>query len=195
MLQDASGKDTTTPDPADVERYKLEAKTYHDRKVSLEENLKRVFALVLGQCSQTIRDRVEASSEWKKANSESDTIALLKLIQKSLYNQATGKQFIHAQIEAELALHKFIQGRNMSNSDYLDKFKGLVEVYKHLGGKPGVNDMNVAAVKLTDSTLSNEQAEKIAEDWYLGILLLLKSDRRREIWKRNTNDSSPRQDS
>ena len=185
MLRDGDGKSTSTADPADLERHKLEAKTSHDEETALKRNLKRVFALILGQCSPTIRDRMEASPDWEAIDRDSDTLELLKLIQKSLCNQATTKKELHAQTEAETAFHRFTQGRHMTNSDYLDKFKGLTEVWKHLGGKPGVNDANIAAVKAaavktgTSSSMTVEQAEKAAEESHLAMFLLTKSDRRR----------------
>jgi hypothetical protein len=43
--------------------------------VSLELKL---FPLVLGQCSHTIRDRLEASLDWNTINTNSDVLELLK---------------------------------------------------------------------------------------------------------------------
>ena len=47
--------------------------------------MSRVYAPILGQCSPTIRDHLEALEEWDVINNTSNAINLLTLIQKSLY--------------------------------------------------------------------------------------------------------------
>ena len=65
-------------------------------------------------------------------NNQSDVLQLLILIRQSLYNRATTRQATHAFIEAEMELFKFKQSESMSNSEYMEKLKGLVEVRLHI---------------------------------------------------------------
>ena len=53
------------------------------------------------------------------------------------------RQETHALIEAEITLMHFCQSERMSNSDYLEKLRDLVEVYEHLGGEPGTSKARV----------------------------------------------------
>ena len=59
----------TDPNPnagvAEIERYKILLRQYMDREVKREENLQKAFALILGQCSQTVRDRLEGRPDWE----------------------------------------------------------------------------------------------------------------------------------
>ena len=136
----------TRPDPDDpflMEEWKIEYREYKKKIEDRRQNMQKVYALILGQCSPTIRDRIEASDEWESINNASNPIALLRTIRQSLYHRATRRKDTHALLEAELALHKFRQTERMSNSDYLEKMRELVEVYEHLGGKPGCSEVRV----------------------------------------------------
>ncbi|KAL7566007.1 hypothetical protein ACA910_011027 [Epithemia clementina (nom. ined.)] len=72
----------------------------------------------------------------------------------------------------------------MSNSEFLEKLKSLVEVYEHLGGEPGGGKQRMEdfvdedSEEISDtSNLANIKA--CARDEYLAVWLLLKSDRKR----------------
>ena len=42
-------------------------------------------SLILGQCSETIRDRIEAHKQWDLVKTSSNALGLLRLIRQSLY--------------------------------------------------------------------------------------------------------------
>lgn len=128
---------------ADTEMYKIRLKQYADNVRHRNTNMQRIFPLILGQCSRTIRDRIEASPEWDGINGGSDVIRLLRLIRRSIYNRSTSRKTTHAFSEAEQAFMCFKQTDKMSNSDYLEKFKSLAEVYEHVGGQLGVTEERI----------------------------------------------------
>ena len=70
----------------------------------------------------------------------------------------------------------------MSNSDYLEKLRDLVEVYEHLGGEPGISKARVDTL-LVDPELADDdermEAKAKAREEYLAVLLLTKSDPKR----------------
>ena len=146
-------------------------------KTHVDEN-----ALILGQCSKTIRDRIEAHEHWDTVNTSSNALGLLRLIRQSLYQRATRRQETHALIEAETALMRFRQSEQMSNSDYLEKLRDLVEVYEHLGGEPGTSKARIDGL-LIDPEFADEddkqEAKSKAREEYLAVLLLTKSDPKR----------------
>ena len=147
-----------------------------------EQNMEKTYALILGQCSKTIRDRIEAHEQWEVVNTSSNALGLLRLIRQSLYQRATRRQETHALIEAETALMRFRQSERMSNSDYLEKLRDLVEVYEHLGGEPGTSKARVDTL-LMDPELADDdermEAKTKAREEYLAVLLLTKSDPKR----------------
>ena len=49
----------------------------------------------------------------------------------------------------------FQQSERMSNSDYLEKLRDLVEVYEHLGGEPGTSKARIDSL-LIDPELADD---------------------------------------
>jgi hypothetical protein len=133
----ANAPGTNEPSWVDKEQFKLQYSEYIKETKKRWQVQAKVFPLVLGQCSRTIRDRLEASPDWNNINTNSDMLELLKLIQKSMYTKATNRHPTHALYEADNALAKFRQGDDMSNSDFLEKFKSLIDIFIPAGGDPG----------------------------------------------------------
>jgi hypothetical protein len=81
----------------------------------------------------------EAHTSFKAIKASLDVIMLLHLIRSSLFSGATSRHTMHALLEAQDAFMPWRQTSRMTNnSAYLDKLKGLLEVYQHLGGDVGV---------------------------------------------------------
>ena len=60
-----------------------------------EKNMGKVFALILGQCATSFRDKIKAAGDWDNVNNLSDPIALLKLIRSSIYQRGTSRKSTH----------------------------------------------------------------------------------------------------
>ena len=54
-----------------------------------DEVMQQVFAIVKGQCSPTVVDRIKASHDWSAIHQPHNLIELLTLIRRSLYTGAT----------------------------------------------------------------------------------------------------------
>ena len=74
----------TAPMLPEQEEYKLAMKEYYDKKIKTESTAKRIYALVIGQCSPAMKDRLEGSHGYDSINKQSDPIKLLKLIRDSM---------------------------------------------------------------------------------------------------------------
>jgi hypothetical protein len=85
----------------------------------------------------TLRHARNAMNPMKYINTTSDVLELLKLIQKSMYTKSTNCHPTHALYKADATLMKFCQGDDMSNSDFLEKFKSLIDISIHASGDPG----------------------------------------------------------
>ena len=173
-----SAKATT----AEIEIYKIDLREAKGRLRRREENSQRIFPLLLGQCSRTIRDRMEAHQDWHQVNEDSDVIGLLKLIRQSMHGKATSKQVTHSYAEAESDFVRFKQTEKMTNSDYLEKFKGLIAVYEHCGGEPGITASRIKLFLDTsepDADKAEREARAKARNEYIAVTFLLKSDGKR----------------
>jgi uncharacterized membrane protein YgcG len=170
----------TEPSWVDKEQYKLEYSEYVKTKNKRAQAQAKVFPLVLRQCSRAIRDRLEVSPDWPNINTSSDVLELLKLIQKSMYTKATNCHPTHTFYEADIALGKFRQGEDMSNSDFLEKFKSLVDIFIHAGSDPGCSSARYHDFALDTEnpemdTDNYDKAVKRCRDEWMGVALVLKS--------------------
>jgi hypothetical protein len=73
-----------------------------------------------------------------------------------MYTKSTNHHPTHALYEAEAALRKFRQSDNMSNSDFLEKFKSLLDIDIHASGDPGCT-----SARYRDFTLETEDPATI----------------------------------
>ena len=60
--------------------WEMDFKEYRKRVEEREKNMEKTYALILGQCSKTIRDRIEAHEQWESVNTSSNALGLLRLI-------------------------------------------------------------------------------------------------------------------
>jgi len=52
----------------------------------LESNMKIMFSLVWGQCSDSVHAKMEAQTNFTRISTTSDSLALLKLLKQDAYN-------------------------------------------------------------------------------------------------------------
>jgi hypothetical protein len=128
-----------TSDPLSVEVWKMELREHREKTRAREKNSSRVVALVLGQCSQALRNRMEADPTWSSINATSDAIALLQLIQHCMSQHQTRQYEVHTLIDAESDVLNFKQGQYMANNVYFDRFKDKMQTAVRLGSTLGAH--------------------------------------------------------
>ena len=105
---------TRPADPNDafeMKIWELKQREFMAKERSRARNSGRIVALLLGQCSQALRNRMEGDTDWERINAASDVIGLLQLIQQNMSQQRTRKYPIHTLIDAESRLLTFKQGQ------------------------------------------------------------------------------------
>jgi hypothetical protein len=159
---------------------------YVRRKSYLEENIKTMYSLVWGQCSDAIRAKLETKADHINIEATSNAIGLLKNIKDVVFsyqNQSYGPQGLHA---AKKRFYNLVQDKHMTCQVYLDKFQNCVEVIEHCGGIIGtdvglVNDtLSSASPPMTRSTASPGElraAEQYTREKFLACAFILGSDR------------------
>ena len=103
--------------------------------------MQRVFALILVQCSDTIKNRIHSDQQWSDINQECDVTKLITLMLDGLYQNAANLDKTHAMIEADERSEKFHQGDKMSIYKYREKMKSLIDIYTAMGGDPGTTEI------------------------------------------------------
>ncbi len=162
--------------------------TSSSRKRPKEENIKTVYSLIFGQCTEAISAKLESVGNHQAISVASNGIELLKNIKTIMYNfqsQKYGPLGLH---ESKRRFYLMSQDKHMTVTIYLERFQNSVEVIEHCGGtiglNPGLVDATMRSAKpmMTRDTATAEQllaAEKYTKEQYLACAFLMGSDRHR----------------
>jgi hypothetical protein len=159
-----------------VEIWKKLWSNHGERIYWREENLQMAYHLIIGQCSNTIKSKLEASSAWETISEKKDVLVLLSAIETLMFTLESGQDPECALIEAQKRLITICQDPAWT-TQYLERFKALVRVVEHLHGHLGYSELDVE--KRVKAGLSNDEARKEVKQEYLGKLFLLNADRQR----------------
>ena len=153
------------------------------REDQLEHNLRQVYALVWGQCTDILQQKIEAEEGFATMSAENDGLLLLKTIKNITYRYQSQKYCPHSLFESKKRFFTQSQGRTMTTQQYHIQFQNTVDVIKHSGGNIG-DDLGVEQMVLADKKKekgSMTGAEKIAladevEQRTLAVAFILCSD-------------------
>ena len=131
----------------------------HDDLVQTRNEIsKQAFAVILGQCSQSVRDKLAARPIFANVQATTDVMSLLDMIKTLLYAGATTKNQSQTSQEALENLMSFCQGPRMSNARYLEKFNKLISVMDHFGVELGVESTRVYSILANDPSVADPDA-------------------------------------
>ena len=123
-----------------VKKWELKLKDYEFNHKVREKASETAFTILLVQCSDQILSEMETYHNWPTIKSTMDVILLAQLIRTIMYTGTQTQSVTVSYVEAKISLLNFQQKPNMSNRRYFDTFKAKIEVYRQLGGEPGLND-------------------------------------------------------
>ena len=163
-----------------------QVKEYVKQTSRLHENIKRLWALVWGQCSDTLRTRLQVLETYDTMHTASDGLQLLIAIKDLMFNVQEQK-YIPLSIHF-LAKRQFFllsQGRN-TVGEYYDQFKNQTDVLSHIGAGIG-DDTAIMKQVLRSQGINIDEATEVEEEaaeaegiqWYLALAFLMGSDRTR----------------
>ena len=173
-----------------------QVKEYVKHTSRLQENIKRLWALVWGQCSDTIRTRLQALETYDNMHTTSDGPQLLIAIKDLMFNVQEQKNI---PLSIHLAKRQFFllsQGRN-TVGEYYDQFKNQTDILSHIGAGIG-NDMAIMRQVLRSQDINVDEATDAQEEaaetegtpLYLALAFLMGSDhsRFRRLLEKLEND-------
>ena len=97
-------------------------------------NLERAYNIAVGQCTEPLRQKLEAEMTYEAIKQESDTFKLIKLIRKLMYNYQSHKYGPQATHEACIKFYTSSQEKHTDNQAYLHKFQAQVNIIDTVGG-------------------------------------------------------------
>jgi hypothetical protein len=152
------------------------------RETYLDENLKTIYSLVWGQCTDIMRQKVESLETFESTSAAYDGIGLLKAIKDVVFNFQSQKYLPHALHESTRRFYLCQQARHVTTTAYLEQFQNVVDVVEHSGGgighHPGIVKQ-VAHEKGKTMATVTEEDRKEAQERYLAVAFVLGSDRSR----------------
>jgi hypothetical protein len=119
----------------------------------------KVFAVIWGQCDQTMRNRLESTAEYKKAEDTNDVVQLLRVI-KDVAFDADDKKY--PPLQAMVAWNNLVRAWQQDGEDltqYYNRYTSLVELVERAYGP-------IAPVKVAekDPAYSSDQTAALERE-------------------------------
>jgi hypothetical protein len=184
-----------TVDPGTIYLWQEDVKEAKRKIALFEENKKRANAPIIRQCSPELFNKIRGSDLYAQADTDQDAVQLLLIIQGYCCSFNTNQQSTFALEGAKHRVQVFIQGYDVTVTDYMEYFMALVGMVETYGGAYGnkpellreqLIKQRVSAVDV-DKTVANRgpDAAKIKKvlvvtcECYLSCMILRGSDNSR----------------
>jgi len=149
-----------------------------------------VYALILGQCTQTLLEALQEDADWDDISMKCDHIELYKLIAKCVLKQTSSKYPYLTLIEEVRGLLNYVQG-DQTPIVYYEGMSNRVAICEKAGvvfHVPDLLDLEAEVLhpgQKYDVLLADEQGKirTIVRDKFLGTLLLERSDKKHDQLK------------
>ena len=162
-----------------------QVKEYVKQNSRLHENIKRLWALIWGQCSDTIRTRLHSLETYEDMRAAREGLQLLIAIKDLMFNVQEQK---YVPLTIHLAKRQFFllsQGHN-TVGEYYEQFKNQTDVLSHIGAGIGDDEgimkqvLRSQGININDATDEQEEAAELEGiQWYLALAFLMGSNRNR----------------
>ncbi|KAI2499082.1 Reverse transcriptase (RNA-dependent DNA polymerase) [Fragilaria crotonensis] len=173
------------PDASETRKrmWAKEVDDYMKRIGALAENIRAMYSLVWGQCSDIMQQKIEACDGFKEMNMKRDGLKLLETIKNLSYQYQSQKYVAQSLLEAKKRFLNCSQGRTVTVKEYQTKFKNLYDVIKYTGGTmvdPAIEKIELGNRKKED--LSEEEQITMAhnaEERMLAMAFIIGADKAR----------------
>ena len=113
-------------------RYSNAWRSYRERNSALIKNRGQVFSLIMGQCTQLLKDRMKQDEDWTTTSTSNDPLTLYRLIEKTILAQTEDQYPFATVYDQEMALYGFRQEK-LTNAQWYERFNTKVDVSEAIG--------------------------------------------------------------
>ena len=166
--------------------WEKEVEEHVKRRRQFEENVKTLYSLVWGQCSDVMRQKVEALATFARMSMDNDGLALLQAVKDTAFNFQSQKYLPHALHEAKRRFYMCSQGKYATTQAYLEQFQNTIDVIEHcgvgIGEEPGTLGVEAREERINVATMSDAERThimEVAQSRYVATAFILGSDRAR----------------
>jgi hypothetical protein len=155
------------------------------KKDRFEEDMKKVCSLIWGQCTESLRAKLEAASGYTLMKTDYDSIELLKSINDCVFKFSSQKFGHQSRHEALRKCYTTYQDKNSNSNEYYQRIKNQIDVIEHCGARVGEHPEGIeealAEMGLTMASAAPEQlavAKEVSREGYLACAFILGADRK-----------------
>ena len=109
-----------------------ESKSHSYRVATLEKHRGQVYALIYGQCTQVLQDKMKQDKGWPVVSVSYDPLLLYKLMERVIMKQ-TEDQYPVAALWEQLCNVTLAKQGNMTNIEYYERFNTKIDVAESVG--------------------------------------------------------------
>ena len=175
----ADGVNRVTRDHRLYIAWKFECKNYNSRAVALEANQLKLFTVILLQCSQSVKTKLEVTAGYEGAKAKNDCLWILTSLKNICHRFEHSENRFVALVNAKAAIFNYRQAPGQGMTDYYESFKELISVLESYGGK--LHDPEEAAPASANiGGLADAAAkESFMRDRYCATVFLRNADKQR----------------
>lgn len=154
--------------PYQMEKYKKELGRYYDKTDKYEEYKAKVFVIIKGQCTLTMKNKLESMKDYATWEKTDDVIQLLNCLKELAFTSVEVQNDYWTLQQAMKRVYDIKQLEYESLAAYYKKFVNAVEIAENKWG-------SLEPVKLTDK---HKEKEGIARQKYLACVFLAGASKR-----------------
>ena len=109
-----------------------ESKSHSYRVATLEKHRGQVYALIYGQCTQVLQDKMKQDKGWPAVSVSYDPLSLYKLMERVIMKQTEDQYPVAALWEQLCNVTQAKQG-NMTNIEYYERLNTKIDVAESVG--------------------------------------------------------------
>jgi hypothetical protein len=113
-------------------QYSNEWRSYQERNSNVTKHRGQAFSLILGQCTQLLKDKMKQNTNWTSVSTSYDPLVLYRLIKKTILAQTEDQYPFATVYDQELAFYAFRQD-SLSNPQWYERFNTKVNVGAAIG--------------------------------------------------------------
>ncbi len=180
------------PDATDAEDQRIiraeEVKMVAKRRLKLKDALKKGYKTVYNQCSQEVKDKLEAANDWERIQQEQSLHKLIQKVEQICVGFDDHKQEVFNLVQALKTLFLYTQGEKQGVDKYARNFRSLWDTVEAFGGSPGVHrglvdtmlsDPNYVRDVNNVTEAKRAAAEETAAEAVKAVMLISGADKRR----------------
>ena len=118
---------------------KHKSERYNKRCDALEDNVEKLYYLVVGQCTPHMDAEVKAHKKYEDVHNSQNGIGLLKIVKSIAYDFQSTKYRPNALLASTSRLYKLTLSQCKNLTDYYETFQGMVDVLATQGSSIGMD--------------------------------------------------------